>query len=88
MIPREAIEKAIEGGGWVDADIAWRLWRHDEMEYIYTNPTFWQALGKTLGWKEPTNKNVQSFWEFKAHCFYQIIISGGDTAAFWVDLLK
>lgn len=55
-------------------------------------PLFWQALGKALGWPEDYNgdiiKLVNTHWEFVAHRFYDLILTGGDTDQFFKYLLK
>ncbi len=91
MIPKQAIEKAIEGGwkkkGYID---------HYTDEIVALDPAFWQALGKALGWK--TNKlksmekqqpgDVFQHWYQRAMRFYDLILTGGDTEAYWEELLK
>ncbi len=61
MIPKQAIEKAVEGG--------WQQWANGtspsgedlaasidnaifDWPITALDPTFWQALGKTLGWEK------------------------------------
>lgn len=65
MTIEQAITKAIEGG-WEDNDYAfvasvvqqddsWRAWRVGDWQYdmrVFLDPTFWQSLGKALGWKK------------------------------------
>lgn len=76
------------------------------------DPTFWQALGKELGWNKrvckgcgseakpvegeyhricPTcnrgNEDRIDGWQFRAHRFYNLLLTGGDTDAFWKELL-
>lgn len=92
MIPKQAIEKAIEGG-----------WQHeikDFAEYalatfnpsgirwqvIALDKTFWQALGKALGWVP--DYALEAGWGHYAHMFYRLIHTGGDTEKFWADLLN
>lgn len=113
MIPKSAIEKAIRGGwneevqSWLkEADGDWnklRSYQYQEMfgileQYkIVLDPTFWQALGKALGWQE-TGKKVGKFYSdkfyndtivvAKAQRLTRLILTGGDTEKFWTDLLK
>lgn len=73
------------------------------IESIALDPTFWQALGKALGWKR--NAFVQWYddfankkereairgvesWLFQARRFNDLILTGGDTEAYWNELLK
>jgi len=102
MIPKKAIEKAQEGG-WTNLDkctfsLNSLMGNFSEPidEAIALDPTFWQALGKALGWDERTTDfDVDEFymtdvqeWEFNAHWFAHIVLTGGDTEAFWNDILK
>lgn len=118
MIPKLAIEKAIEGG-WmpylavkldnVGGKAAYFFYKYNEEQSIPSNgiwlteialdPTFWQALGKALGWNEfeakESWKNYATGEVLKvgrdhreAHAFYDLILTGGDTEAYWNELLK
>lgn len=88
MIPKRAIEKAIEGGWSVGNEddfvtLRWEIWALD--------PTFWQSLGKALGWVDgdielPFDWHFQS--KLSAHKFYEIILTGGDVERFWTELLN
>lgn len=60
--------------------------------------TFWQSLGKALGWKECVRGCFKGghdycggfhvpMWKAKAREFYDLILQGEDTQAFWDDLL-
>lgn len=51
MIPREIIEKAIEGGWWA-GNKAKMSHANANWQIIALDSTFWQALGKALGWSE------------------------------------
>jgi hypothetical protein len=57
MIPKQAIEKAIEGG--YKIDLAWfvdlPVYAHAQ---IIIDPDFWQALGKALGWLNHCPANI------------------------------
>lgn len=90
MIPKAAIEKAIEGG-WnspKSGSLADMIW-----ETTALDPTFWQALGKSLGWPTGKEPDVSLFewetkgWSGRAHQFFDLILTGQDTAAFWDELL-
>lgn len=123
MIPKQAIEKAIEGGwnggGIYTAPHAMAdgnplrnsslvrcsdCWctdqsahtHHDNKKHnsasIALDPTFWQALGKALGWLDvtATKKHVCPDcceWMKHAQEFYDLILTGHDTEKFWNDLI-
>lgn len=63
---------------------------------IALDPTFWQALGKALGWglvlgweeMYAPAENAAQEWYQNAFRFYDLILTGGDTEAYWKDLLK
>lgn len=63
---------------------------------IALDPTFWQALGKALGWEKEYmrvnwgQEEVSSvpLWEFYAIKFCGLVLTGGDTEKFWQDLLQ
>ena len=116
MIPIEAIEKAIEGG-WSGVGVIYEvmdwgivnLGTEQEMSWaeIALDPSFWQSLGKALGWdgevkiRAHKDKSRKRHWEndyyddwrvltraeYHAHRFYDLILTGGDTKAFWQHLL-
>ena len=73
MSIKEAIKKAIEGGfelrpkGGTEIYLnnAGHNWK-EIAEYNYLDPLFWQALGKSLGWKK--NKGCQCC--HKVECDY------------------
>lgn len=60
MIPQRAIEKAIEGGWQLDMSMNWYATTPNERNQLREarlykaalTPSFWQALGKALGWGE------------------------------------
>jgi hypothetical protein len=70
---------------------------------IALDPLFWQALGKALEWsdytqvlhyydqdrwnRDCTHSKNEVTWQHNARCFYNLILTGGDTDAFWKDLL-
>jgi hypothetical protein len=59
-------------------------------EVIALDPTFWQALGKSLGWKTTIaddGMEATDVWSVEAHRFYNIILEGQNTEAFWDELL-
>lgn len=117
MIPKEAIEKGIEGGWETYAS----YWQTIDWQVIALDPSFWQALGKALGWLakylqtecpkchhdvkylnpgnfcpecgsvtvsvEHWRQYTRSTFTDYAHRFYDLILTGGDTEAFWNELL-
>lgn len=66
--------------------------------------TFWQALGKSCGWKlqgidcpvcdnYPNQHSLNADfniagWLYNAHRFYDLILTGGDTEKFWEEILS
>jgi hypothetical protein len=93
-IPKEAIEKAIEGG--------WSNYRKEEVDRggykIALDPSFWQALGKgrwytksgaALHGKIFVNIHDEPCdeWEVKALEFLDLILTNGNTEKFWQELL-
>ena len=86
MIPKQAIEKAIEGG-WKPDKIT--MYGAQEWRDLFAlDPTFWQSLGKALGWRDfVDDENVMSAyfgetWRYNAMRFYDLILTGGDLEAF------
>lgn len=100
QIPKEAIEKAIEGK-WqpnylfdmMPATNYFALLEED-FARIALDPTFWQALGKALGWRtgmtfaDIFDGRELSGWEYHAHRFYDLILQGKDTTDFWKEILN
>lgn len=103
-IPKEAIEKAIEGG-WKPSKFRERFMYNTSYKRfsqsktssaaissheIALDPTFWQALGESLGWKEWTTTMLvydELTWFHYAHKFTDLILQGKDTDEFWKELL-
>lgn len=59
-------------------------------------PSFWQSLGKALGWGlvlgweeayAPTENAAQEWYQNAFH-FYEQVLTGGDLELYWKDLLK
>jgi hypothetical protein len=92
MIPKQAIEKAIEGG-WLEANQPW-LQQHlmSDSYHIALDPSFWQALGKALGKENHMEALAHDWdvpwWRGQALNFYDLILTGDDTEKFWADLLQ
>jgi|SRR5579871_4920013 len=95
IIPKAAIEKALEGGwkranyspGWAPASMAANI----VVYQVALDPSFWQALGKALkeGDLKETWPNGTTYypWQRIALDFYDLILTGGDTEEFWEELL-
>jgi hypothetical protein len=59
---------------------------------VICDPLFWQALGKALGWPKVSaypreSDNEHETWRVTAIAFYDLILTGGDTDAYWNDIL-
>lgn len=103
MIPKQAIEKAIEGGFKINPVIL-NEWggviMHDLACELTCDPSFWQALGKALEWSEEhftscaiwktgeCDCSAKDEWKEKAKEFYDLILERKDTTAFWEEILK
>lgn len=96
----QAIKKAIESG-WTP--------KQTDTEYVmerlsidtdiregnlYTDPLFWQSLGKALGWDEVNGKRWESekfrfmpVWRHYWHSFIDHLALGWDAESFFKDLL-
>jgi hypothetical protein len=95
VIPNNVVEKAIEGG-WRDNKIRYQQIRAVTgthmipVEVVALDPIFWQALGKSLGWREATHivkEDIIDDWLKTAHRFYDLILQGQSTDDFWKELL-
>lgn len=86
MIPKNAKDKAFDGG-WLPFATKSYL---PGWQAIALDQTFWQCLGKALGWEhEDTIKPMsEERWIRYARHFYDLILTGGNIQAFWNDLLK
>lgn len=104
MIPEKALKSAMDAG-WKPEVIAENLTHHwfgasqnqtISLANTALDATFWQALGKALGWgdywyNDPETHvkvNLQKPWLDYAHRFCDLIYTGGDTEKFWDELLK
>lgn len=96
-----AIKLAIEKGGYkyghgVDGDYETDGWSYQEIidearDKVILDPLFWQALGKALGWGTTTASNnfgYKNSWQYYAHQYINLILTGGDTDKFWKELLN
>lgn len=97
LIPKEAIELAIEGGWQVFLHPKTGNYVHNEDKHalpfaldwqeIALDPDFWRALGKVLEWDNPETEDYFE-WHIQAMNFYDLVLTNGDTAQFWRELLE
>jgi len=94
MIPKQVIEKAIEAGWPVErwgGAVAYDCIVRDVWECVALIPSFWQALGKALGWSDKKDhEGIGGYypeWQYHAQCFYDLVLTGGDTKKFWEEVL-
>lgn len=93
-----AIKLAIEKGGYRGGNQFTQ-----EYKRHYADPLFWQALGKALGWKGLVHKEdgvecalrgrdpvdfTYEKWQYHAHQYFDLVLTGGDTEKFWKDLIN
>lgn len=70
-----------------------------DFRHTVVDPTFWQALGKSLKWSNYAvcsthgqycilncSQAVPFEWMYQAHRFYDLILQGQDTGEFWKEL--
>lgn len=67
-----------------------------EMKVLALTRTFWECLGKALGW--PPHLNYKSHqkvlgtygpqWRVESHRLYDLILTGGDIEKFWEELVS
>lgn len=90
----EAIKLAVEKGGYIDKP--WSEMNGQPKQEIVLDPLFWHALGKALKWPEetamcPLCESVTiggNYAASKAHEYFELKLSGGDTEKFWKELLE
>lgn len=99
MIPTEIVKLALKGGwkgsfdvkGFEPAARLFGLATAQRMQdaYIALDRTFWEALGKSLGWYENWNHLTPHGYKWRdvAAEFYQLILTEADTTAFWKEIL-
>lgn len=96
----EAVRLAIEKGGYIDPLTKVGI-KHFPTEHfdpmhpqIAQDPLFWQALGKACvnEWGEVTffgtEGQTKPTWLLKAHQYFDLVLTGGDTEQFFKELLK
>lgn len=87
-IPQEIIELSVNGG--------WNSKNSIINAKIALDPTFWQSLGRALGWRSYAPKSfgvndgrsLEPTYMDYAHRFYDLILQGKDPAPFWEELLS
>lgn len=86
-IPKEIIGKAI-AGGWKDTFL--KQMSVTSWQVAVLDPTFWQALGKALGWSTEWKHLTPFGYKYLdvAHEFLNHVLQGKPTDEFWQELLK
>lgn len=108
-IPKEAIKKAIKSGWYfmgnapIYDETLHKVFRVDGdggyleiyPEQIVCDPTFWQALGRALGWDDQEAleeyKGVRRYvpgWEINGEEFLHLILTQQSTEEFWKEKLN
>ncbi len=95
-IPKEVIDKAKEGG-WKPSGLdLYKVGNVDAINKyrVVLSPEFWIALGKALNKNESYLSPLYGcddvegdWWWGIAMRFYDLILTGGDTDAFWQEIL-
>lgn len=69
-----------------------KLWGTETELYsdMFIDPSFWQALGRALGWKEHDNLIgiIHPHWLYKWHRFIDWIAEGKSPDSFFEELIK
>lgn len=90
---KNVIELATKGGWSLDLS---QVDHYDEVpcdKGFLLDPLFWQALGKSLGWREHgSSYDLDHFggkpqWEYEWHNFIDHLIAGGNPEEFFTRLL-
>ena len=96
-IPNKIVELAVEGG--YPLTLSTSGVNYSDM---ILSPLFWQSLGKQLGWDKEDEQNLKMYrmsggagdmpkgiyrWNKKVHRFIDLLLTGGDTDAFWEGLI-
>jgi len=102
MIPKSAIKKAVSGG-WNSSYLPndEEYWTREHFCVVALDLSFWQALFPWTGFDghyikcalyekqdEDCNCSKKEEWKEKAHHFYDLILTGGNTEKFWQELLN
>lgn len=92
----EAIRKAIEGGYGKESKAVISLTGDERVAWyvrdgVLLDPLFWQALGKSRGWKKVRElifgKKEITEWEYYWHHFIDHLASGKSADEFFTTLL-
>lgn len=63
--------------------------RHYSQSDIFTDPLFWQSLGKARGWVfnfKEADDSIYNQWERIAKQWFETRLSNGDEEKFWQSL--
>jgi hypothetical protein len=76
-----------------DPPLGDKQWFQDSKEKAFTDPLFWQALGKARGWQPGERDDGSNYetsytgeWEVRASDWFSNRIVGGDETKFWESL--
>lgn len=96
---KQAITKAVEGGYELKEAKCHHVLMHDEngcpfgfhyepWHFYTSDPSFWQALGKELGWVDTDVRRIEGkIWRFHWHRFIDHLAEGKDAESFFATLL-
>ena len=84
----QAIKKAIEGGWKPTFNSLPHLHTNRDWQHITSDVLFWQALGKSLGWKIDLYENGEFEWVHFWHRFIDHLAEGKTPDTFFEELLK
>ncbi len=89
----EAIKRAVEGGYNQSKEYPNARKGYVEINTALLDPTFWQCLGKSLGWGfdylvDPSDYYAQDEWEDKWHKFIAHIAEGKSPDSFFEELFN
>lgn len=101
---KEAIQKAIDGGWkpwWIEEGYPYKIstsfvevLMKEQIQFVWwaefvTDRTFWQALGKALGWSDKDfYENNMVRWFSEWHRFIDHLAEGKDVNEFFTNLLE
>jgi hypothetical protein len=90
---QDAIKQAIEGGWNTKRSehpmVTWFDDKHLCLSEMFTDPLFWQALGKARGWGkriEVVGVGTMIGYHGYAHKWFETRMSNGDETNFWQSL--
>ena len=82
MTIEKTIKKAIEGGYKNDSKVDYRKW---DLSSVYLDPSFWQSLGKALGW-EGDDEDTFGEWTNRWRKFIDYLIWGRTAEEYFKEL--